>query len=67
MKYITGILNYNSFLELLESNQIFGENQGLFPLCRAGQARRKDHATLCVASENLRKLKEKSKENSVTE
>ena len=30
MKHIIGILLYNSFIELLGSNQTFGEKQGFF-------------------------------------
>ena len=45
MEDIIGILLYNSFIELPESNQTFGENQQLFKLPRARQAGKKEHAT----------------------
>ena len=66
MEHIIGILLYNSFIELPGSNQTFEERQGYFKLPRARQAWRKEHATQCVASEDLRKFKRKSKESSVT-
>ena len=45
MKDIIGILLYNSFIELPESNQTFEERQGQFQLPRARQAERKEHTT----------------------
>ena len=66
MDDIIGVLLYNSFIELPGSNQTFEEKQGHFKLPRALQAGRKEHATQCVASENLKEFKGKSKENSVT-
>ena len=45
MEDIIGILLYNSFIELPEANQTFGENQRLFYLLGTRQAGRKDHAT----------------------
>ena len=65
MEDIVGILLYKNFIELPGSNQIFEEKQGHFELPRARQAGRKEHAISCGASENLRKFKEKSKENSI--
>ena len=59
MEDIIGILLYNSFIELQGSNQTFGEKQGLFLQPRARQARRKEHATKCVASEDLKNFKKK--------
>ena len=61
-----GILLYNSFIELPGSNQTFEEKQGHFKLPKARQAGRKLYVAQCVASENLRKLKGKSKKNTVT-
>ena len=66
MEHIIGILLSNGFIELPVSNQTFEEKQGHFKLPRARQAKRKEHATQHVASENLRKFKGKSKENGVT-
>ena len=66
MEHTIGILLYNSFIELPGSNQTFEEKQGHFKLPRARQKRRIEHATKSVASEDLRKFKGKSKENSVT-
>ena len=66
MEDIMGILLYNCFIELPVSNQTFEEKQGYFKLLRVRQTGRKEHATLCVASEDFRKCKEKSEENSVT-
>ena len=40
----TGILLYNSFIEIPGSNQTFGEKQGHFKPPRARQAGRKGHA-----------------------
>ena len=45
MDDITGILLYNSFMELPGSNQTFGKKQGHFKLPMACQAGRKEHAT----------------------
>ena len=45
MEYIIGILLYNSFIEVPESNQTFEETQGHFKRTRARQAGRKEHAT----------------------
>ena len=45
MEDIIGILLYNSVIELKESNQTFGEKQGLFSLSEALQVGRKQHAT----------------------
>ena len=45
MEHIIGILLYNSFIELLGSNQTFEEKQGHFKLLRARQAGRSEHAT----------------------
>ena len=45
MKYIIGILLYNSFIELQGSNQTFGEKQELYKVSRTRQAGRKEHAT----------------------
>ena len=39
---IIGILLYNSFIELPESNQTFGEKQGHFKLPRARQEGKKN-------------------------
>ena len=66
MQYIIVILLYNSFIELPGSNLTFGKKQGVFKLLMARQAERKEHATYCVASDDLRKFKGKSKENNVT-
>ena len=44
MEHIIGILLYNSFIELPESNQEFGEKQGHFKLPRSRQAGGKGHA-----------------------
>ena len=66
MEHIIGIMFHNSSVELPESNQTFEEKQEHFQLLRARQAGRKEHATYCVASDDLRKFKEKSKENTVT-
>ena len=63
MEHITGILLYDSFIELPGSNKTFEEKQGHFQLPMARQAGRKEHATQCVASEDLTKFKGKSKEN----
>ena len=54
------------FIELPGSNQTFEEKQGHFKLPRAHQVGKKEYATQCVANEDLRKFKGKSKENSVT-
>ena len=56
MDDIIGILLYNSLIEVPESNQTFEEKQGLFSVSRARQAGRKEHATSCIASEDLRKF-----------
>ena len=62
MEHIIGILLYDSFIELPGSNQRFEEKQGHFQLPRARQAGRKEHATKCVTSEDLRKsLRENQK------
>ena len=45
MEDIIGILLYNSFAEILGSNQTFGEKQGLCLLPRVPQAGKKEHAT----------------------
>ena len=45
MEDIIGILLYNSFIEIPESNQTFEEKQGHFKHPRARQAGRKEHAT----------------------
>ena len=45
MEHITGILLYNSFIELPGSNQTFRGKQGLYKLLRARQAGRKEQAT----------------------
>ena len=45
MEHIIGILLYDSFIELLGSNQTFEKKQGHFKLPRARQAARKEHAT----------------------
>ena len=34
MEHVVGILLYNSFIELPESNETFGEKQGLFQLSK---------------------------------
>ena len=65
MEDIIGVLLYNSFIELPGSNR-FKAKQGNFKLSRARQAGRKEHATQCVASKNLRKFKGESNINSVT-
>ena len=62
MEYIIGTLLYRA---TGSKPNIWG-SQGLFSLPKARQAGRKEHATQCAASENLRKFKGKSKENSVT-
>ena len=62
MKHIIGILLYNSFIKLPGSNQTFEEKQGHLLLARARQAGRKEHATYCVASEDLKSLKGNPKE-----
>ena len=61
-----GILLYNNFIELPGLKHIFGKKHRLFSLPRARQVGRKEHATQCVVSEDLRKFKGKSKENNVT-
>ena len=66
MEDIIDILLYDSFIELPRSNQTFEEKQGHFKLPRARQAGRNEHATYCVASEDLRKFKRESKGNCVT-
>ena len=45
MEGIIGILLYNRFIELPESNQTFEEKQGHFKLPRAREAGGKEHAT----------------------
>ena len=44
MENISGILIYNDFIELPESNQTFGKNQGLVLLLGAHQAEEQEHA-----------------------
>ena len=65
MEYIVSMLLHNIFIELAGSNETFEEKQGHFKLPRTRQGR-KQYATQCVAGEDLRKFKRKSKENSVT-
>ena len=45
MEDVISILLYNSFIEVLGSNQTFEEKQGHFKLPRARQAGKKEHAT----------------------
>ena len=66
MEDIIGSLLYNSFIELPGSNQTTRKNQGHFKLPRVRQAGKKEHATQCVASEDLGKFRGKLKENNVT-
>ena len=60
MKDIIGILLYNNFIELPESNQTFGEKQGVFKLPRARQAGRKEHAKPARTCECLRRNQKKT-------
>ena len=65
MEYVIGILLYNNFVELPDQAKHFVKTKDSFNSLRVPQAERKEHVTSCVASENLRKFKGKSKENSV--
>ena len=66
MDDIIGVLLYNSFQKLQGLNQTFEEKQGLFSLPGHVKQGEKYATYYCVANEDLRKFKGKSKENSVT-
>ena len=63
MEDIIGILLYNSFIELPESNQTFGKNQGLDSpgYVKQGEKNMQHNAKQARTWESLREIKKKQR------